>query len=265
MDFNLMKISVQSIKMSDDRTDRIIRNLKLRSQQQEVMSLKSRYRIHKALTAFFAGVFVILLGVGVWKSKVSSDAPFEIENDGTDSEEPNENAGNENTEIVQASEDIIIINPVGDIISGDRADIALLKNDFIKMSREELADYYDTAIFPEVPSDLKEWDEYRYGIYRRDGGTGETYYDNNVINYSNEDFSRSLNIEVSKGRLPVTDIADFYEISEKSKINGVEVGIGLSDAGYYFVEFIYNNTGFRIIGNGLSEEELITVITSLII
>lgn len=146
---------------------------------------------------------------------------------------------------------------------------ALHQNDFIKMSREELCEYYGANIFPQVPEDLKNWDsspEYEYGIYRRNNGSGEVYFDQNVINYSSDDFSRNINIETAKGRMPLYDVAalngdDFV----KSSIGGIDVGIGGTEDGCYYAKFMYKGVGFCIITQGLSQAELISVLESIII
>lgn len=164
----------------------------------------------------------------------------------------------------EAKEDIIVINEMDDL-SSDKQNICLLVDDFVVMNKEKLTAYYGIDVFPDYPADLKEWDvESGYGIYRREQGTGEVYWDGIVINYSNEDFSRSLNVEVEKGNLPFSCIADFSKIEELSVINGIEVGLGKNENGYYFAEMIYEGVGFRIIAQGLSEEEVVSVVKSLI-
>ena len=90
------------------------------------------------------------------------------------------------------------------------------------------------------------------------------YYDVNIINYSNHDFTTSLNIEVSKGKLPATDIAFFNNMEEVSYINGTEVFIALSDSGHYYINFIYKNVGFRIISEGIPQNSLTELLESLI-
>ena len=167
----------------------------------------------------------------------------------------------------EENENIIIVNEI-EGISADRMYICLLCEDFIPMTPSEMNDYYGTNVFPTVPEDLVSWNELEnenesYGIYRRDGGTGEVYHDGIVLNYSNEDFSRGINIEIAKGKLPFTCYGDFERYCEMSVIRGIEVGIGQSDAGHYVVEFMYKDVGFRMIIEGLSIEEIEAVIESL--
>lgn len=171
-------------------------------------------------------------------------------------------------EYISKEENIIIVNEI-DGISADRAYICLLWEDFVPMTPSEMNDYYGTNVFPSVPEDLKSWAELEnehenYGIYRRNGGMGEVYHDGIVLNYSNEDFSRSINVELAKGGYPISCYGDFERYCEMSVISGNEVGIGQSDAGYYVVEFMYKDVGFRMIIEGLSIEEIESVIESLV-
>lgn len=141
--------------------------------------------------------------------------------------------------------------------------ICLLGDDFVAMDKAELKEYYGINIFPTVPDDIKEW-EGQHGIYRRNGGTGEVYWDGKVFNYSNEDFSRTVNIEIKKDSLPLYHYVLLEEADEKSVINNVEVVIAHSDTGYYYTQFMYHNVGFQIIAGGLSQDEFVAVIESLI-
>ena len=51
---------------------------------------------------------------------------------------------------------------------------------------------------------------------------------------------------------------------ETSKINNVELKIGKTDEGYYYTEFIYNNVGFTICTKGLTQDEFVAIIMSII-
>lgn len=51
---------------------------------------------------------------------------------------------------------------------------------------------------------------------------------------------------------------------KKSVINNIEFVIGLTENGYYYSEFMYNGVGFLIDAEGVTEEEFIAIITSII-
>lgn len=162
-----------------------------------------------------------------------------------------------------AANNKIIINPI-DGVSADRMNIALMCDDFVAMSQDEINAYYGVDILPELPADLKPWENGGVGIFRRDNGTGEIYYDQNTYNFSNEDITRSVCMTVAKGRLPffcfVIDTEDFDE----SVINNHEIVIAQADDGSFHTEFMYQNAGFYISSYGITEEELVSVIASII-
>lgn len=164
-------------------------------------------------------------------------------------------------------ENKIVVNKI-DSISLERMYICLLCEDFVPMTKDEMNDYYGINVFPEVPVDLTEWESENntanYGIYRRDGGMGEVYHDAIVLNYSDEDISRSVNIELAKGKFPFCCYGSFDEHCEKSIISGVEANIGQTDSGYYLIEMMYKDVGFRIIAEGLTTEEIEMVVGSLV-
>lgn len=147
------------------------------------------------------------------------------------------------------------------MIPSSLEDIELNGEDFEKIEKEELVDYYGINIFPSVPSDLK-LSNNQYGIYKNNG---QIYYDGNVINYANEDFTKSVNIEVSKEQFIPSDISEvFGDQYQQSVIDGMDICLGQTDDQYYYAEFLYHEVGLRIVADGLSEEEFISVIESLI-
>ena len=205
------------------------------------------------------------LSFGLWKQPTTPNQPQYIQATLPQAEQPfAEPSEPTQTDAVIQNENKIVIHRI-ESVPESKQDICLLWDDFVAMSQEEVAEYYGINVFPTIPSDILEWEEQNFGIFKRNGGTGEVYHDVNILNYDNEDFTRSVNIEVSKGRLPFTCIVvPFDIIQEKSVINGTEVAIVLSDNGYYHVEFMYKNVGFRLIALGISEEELVSIISSII-
>lgn len=159
---------------------------------------------------------------------------------------------------------VIIVNDLAEVPDSQQMDICLLMEDFVAMDKAELNAYYGTNVFPEVPGDLAQWEDSVFGIYCRDGGTGEVYHSVNILNYSNEDFSRYVYIEVKKGELPFSCCIYMVDDMELSLIGGVEVAIGQWEVEGYFVEFLYRDVGFRISTEGITQEELVAVILSLI-
>lgn len=159
----------------------------------------------------------------------------------------------------------IVINEIDDT-SNSLMYIALMRDDFVSMTESQLRDYYGTEFVPEVPEDLAELRrESHLGIYRRDGGTGEVYHDEQRLEWVTEDYSRGICVTVRKDRLPYQFFALLTkEEMETSEIRGVEVSIGQTEYGTWLVEFLYNEVGFRICADGLTQDELVAVIESLL-
>ncbi len=199
-----------------------------------------------------------------WFGKTPSVMPNETTNAGSHLTTPTQT---DNTETQPGStptaNNKIVINTISGIPSNEmRMNLAV--EDFVEMSREEMTEYYGTDCFPDVPADLKVWEGERLGIFKRNGGTGEVYWDQVVLNYSNQDITRHINIEVAKGNIPFLDYSTFSVEDDTSVINNVELKIGLTDDGHYYTEFMYKNVGFIISADGLSQDEFVSVIASII-
>lgn len=208
---------------------------------------------------------VALTGFGVWRSGMLTALPEQTEADAlnpgvkeTSIESKGESPGN------LAANNKIIVHQI-DWSPSDEIKFDVQEDDFVVMSKAEINKYYRINIFPTVPDDLKEWEDEEFGVYKRNGGTGEIYFDFNILNYSNETFSKGINIEIQKGSLPTSDCVFLDEYDEKSIINNVEVAIGQdTNNEYYFAEFLLHNVGFRFIVEGLTQDEFVAVISSLI-
>ena len=226
----------------------------------EVKKAQQRKTIAKVVTPICCVCLIALAGFGF--SQFGEEPPITIDDavypgikdtfDESRGEEPNKN--------------IIVINELEEIPADQEMFFALFGKDFIEMTPEELNEYYGTNVFPTVPSDFT-LQERNYGIYKREGGTGELYWDGNRIQYSPERANRWIAVTVLKGRIPVDLMGVFNDPEGKSVINNVEVGIGrIVGEGYdiYYAEFMYKNVGFKIGADSVTEEEFISIISSLI-
>lgn len=142
--------------------------------------------------------------------------------------------------------------------------IALFRNDFISMSDEEMIAYYGSNIFPEIPAGMTVRNKH-LGIYKKENGTGEIYWDQNRQEYSNESETKRMIVDTKKATLPFYDFVEYNPETECSTINGHEVAIGQYSDGGYCVWFLYNDVGFYIYASGISENELISILSSLIV
>ena len=143
--------------------------------------------------------------------------------------------------------------------------IALFRDDFISMTKDELTAYYGCTVFPDVPDDISPREEQHWGLYRRNQGTGEIYYEQNRQAYENADKSRGLIVETRKGRHPFFDFVIYPDVEEYSTIRGIDVVIGQYSDGSYCVWFLHNNVGYYLNAVGLTQDELIGIIESLIV
>lgn len=243
--------------------DEMVSSLFERREQYITEQKRKRKVIIRTTTSMCCVCLVALLGFGIWQSdmltdKVAEDALYPGIKDNfavSKGEDPDNPAANNK----------IVVHQMNGL-SADSAkfNICLKLDDFVAMNKEELNEYYGINVFPIVPKDIKEWEEQNFGIYKRDGGSGEVYWDGTGINYSNEEFSRTVNIAIQKGSLPHCDVAFFDTIEEKSIINNLEVAIAKSDDGYLYAEFMCQNVGFRIVANGVTQDEFVAVVSSLI-
>lgn len=162
----------------------------------------------------------------------------------------------------------IVIQEMGTVSEPFRQmDIALLWEDFIPMTWLELEKYYGIDVRPDLPADLyapgDPVNASSMGIFRRDGGTGEVYFDSNTINFG-QGPGRSVTLEVWKDRGSCSCLGDFYTLPEKSVIAGVEMAIGQNEEGWFFVEFEHKGVGFRLITTDLSQLETVAILSSLV-
>lgn len=242
-----------------------------RIEEHEKMQRNRRKLIAKTVVPVL-GIGVIM-AAGIAMRQVGKTQGNEVNSDNLKLTAQAGEGNSDNTGVTASKEnaidnaDKIIINDI-DGVEADKMNINLSADDYVKMTVSELNDYYGMDIFPTVPSDLVSWDKADdfngYGIWRRDGGTGEVYWDQSVLNYSNTDFTRSVNVEVAKGQLPVMDFGVSETEAAKSVISNTDVYLGRSELGYFQARFICNDTGFVITTEGLSQDEVIEVIRSVI-
>ena len=173
--------------------------------------------------------------------------------------------GNPKTHTLQK----LVINEVPEIHM-TRSNLALLPDDFVSMSKQEIVDFYGFDFFPKsIPSDMTEAPETAFGLYKRNGGTGEVYHSANLAWYINADFSREIQVEIDKGQLPLTDIAFLGGEHEKSNINGVDMVIKrwVDSAGEvrFVAEMMFQGNGLRVSSRGFTQAEFIDTVSSLLV
>ncbi|MDD6236731.1 MAG: hypothetical protein PUB00_05060 [Clostridiales bacterium] len=185
------------------------------------------------------------------------------------SESPStDESGKSNT--MQASDIDITTNQQNKIVFNQivsvnsvKSNIALLCDDFIEMSIDEVNQYYGVNVVPDVPDDMAEKPNQTYGIFKRNGGTGEVYYEQNGIQFSNKDFSKQVTVAVAKNRLPFFDVV-YESVEEVSTINNIEILFGETEYGELYADFLYRNVGFSIFAAGISRNEFVNIVASIL-
>ena len=236
-----------------------ITNRLLERRDRYVSERKKKRKKTAGIAASFC-CFAILIGFGAWQSGIFN--PNMPDKELEDALYPGIKDYFDDSKGESADNNKIVINRVEKFVV-NKMGIALLRDDFVEMSREEVIGYYGVNFVPEVPSDMK-IEETASGIYRRGDGTGEVYWDTNNLNYANEDSTRNIILVENKGGNVFVDYDCFKGTEEKSVINNLELFIGLSEDGWYYTEFMYNNVGFLISAKGVTEDEFVSVIKSII-
>lgn len=162
-----------------------------------------------------------------------------------------------------AANNKIVIHSIDGTSSGIM-NIALMRDDFVEMTREEMIAYYGVDYYPEVPADIPLLENHISGIFKRNGGTGEIYWDEDRLSYANDDFTRRIGLSVNKGNRVFQQFLYFQGTEEKSIVNNMEVLIGLSEDGYYYAEFMLGDVGFLVSAYGVTEAEFVAVIASVL-
>ena len=235
---------------------------------------RKRKNVMSITTSFCCVCLVALLGFGMLQDGmfgtitpiIGGEQTLSGDNGNSNPSEStgwNDNKQNQGGQVSIPNNNTIVINFIEGISDG-KMNIALMRADRIEMSIEELCGYYGVNYIPDVPADIKMWPDQCGDIFRRNGGTGEVYWDGYVLNFSNEDFTRSVHVGVDKGSYVLQDYLYFKGTEKKSVINNIEVVIGLTENGCYYSEFIYNGVGFFIDAEGVTEDEFVAIITSII-
>ena len=233
--------------------------------EHETEQRNRRKTVSRILTPLCCFCLVALLGFGLWQGGVFNTTPSDQTLEDALYPGIKDNFDESKGESLNnpAANNKIVINAINGI-SADKMNINLALGDRIEMSIEELCEYYGVNYVPDVPEDIKIWPDQIGDIYKRNGGTGEVYWDANLLNFSNEDFTRTVHVEVDKGSYVLQDYLYFKGTEEKSVINNIEVLIGLTESGYYYSEFMYNGVGFLIDAEGVTEDEFVAIIASII-
>ena len=205
----------------------------------EGTSRRKSFKFRYALVASFALVTVVVGSMGFYNKKLSNSEDDISENNGIRIE--------------------LNINKIKDMAS---LDIDLRK---IDAKREEIENISNKFIFMrniEIPKDLSLKNSYM--LYTRSDFEVKVYdlLHDYVFNYSDEKEERKITIVFSEVEEPLRDYY-FGEGKKKSKIGDVEVKISQYKE-LYMATFTYNEVNFDIETKGITENELVELLVSII-
>lgn len=135
---------------------------------------------------------------------------------------------------------------------------------FIPMEKTELLEFYEYSFdLTEVLPELKEAPG-EYGVYKWPAGG---YYTLNSFQYFTEDEQQTLSITMEQGKLPITGLVEAYDYElESSVVNGIEVMLAKyckDDKEMMFAQFEYQDIGFFVTSEGISEDSFLDVVKYL--
>ena len=115
-----------------------------------------------------------------------------------------------------------------------------------------------------LPDDLDLDKNNSYIVYTRDNNSDEYNILNNyVLVYSNSNEDRNIAVSYSQEHKPIRDYLFDENGSKISVINGIELKIYKYES-TYFTEFKYNNYNFDIETTNITEQELSTLLASIL-
>ncbi len=159
----------------------------------------------------------------------------------------------------------ITVHQVEELPAGFTELFCLFTDDFVKIETEDLSSYYGTNVFPSVPSDMSIVENKEFPGYYV-GDNGEVYWDHNSIEYSSEDRSSHIFVGLITKPYPTSFPhwkSPFWEKGDESFINEIEVMICQADDSFSG-QFVYRDVGYYITSQGLTLDEFVSVVSSLI-
>jgi len=222
---------------------------------------RKRSNIIKTTVSFCCVCAIAIAGVGILKGNNTpavsvDDAEYPGIKDTFDDKNNGEKPNN----------DFIIFSEIDEKVPSEMG-IALFLDDEVRMSKAELNEYFGVDVFPTCPDGFTEKTDW-LGIYRRDKGTGEVYSDFNQVRYFNADNSKGIAVSFgTNSAFYLTEyyLGDKYNDIQKSVINNIEIPIvEVKAENYFYAEFTYKGVMFNICSENITQDEFISIITSIV-
>lgn len=241
--------------------DETINNVFDRMGEYEKNQKRKRSTIIKSAVSFCCVCAIALVGVGVLRDNSTpadyiDDAMYPGIKDNFDDANKGE----------APDKNFIVFNEISEKVTSEMG-IALFMEDAVLMTKDELNEYFGVDVFPDCPDGLTEKTS-RLAIYKRNKGTGEVYSDFNQIRYLNADNSKGFVVSVGTNSvfyLTEYYLGDRYNSIEKSVINNIEISFAeLKAEKYYYAEFIYKGVMFNVYSENITQDEFVSVISSIV-
>lgn len=155
---------------------------------------------------------------------------------------------------------------------GVTAMFALLGEDFVPMTREELLDYYGVSLpaeaFPSsYPAINLGEDGFDGGVYRSE--SRGAYFDANTFAFGSEDGALGVYVTLDKAfHMPAASWELPGDGLEFTEIDGWELALFRypDEEGnqYFYTEFLQNGVGYRVQGKNMCEQEFAVVLEALL-
>lgn len=149
---------------------------------------------------------------------------------------------------------------------------ALMTEDFVPMTREELLDYYGVSLpveelLPQLSAVGPEEGGFGRGIYRRE--SGDIYFDGNTFSFISTDGVQAVNIALDKVfHMPAGPWELMGDELRFTVVNGWELAlfhyVDRDGNGYWYTEFRQNGVGFRVTGKNTGELEYTALLEALL-
>lgn len=149
---------------------------------------------------------------------------------------------------------------------------ALMTEDFVPMTREELLDYYGVSLpveelLPQLSAVGAEEGGFGRGIYRRE--SGDIYFDGNTFSFISTDGVQAVNIALDKVfHMPAGPWELMGDELRFTVVNGWELAlfhyVDRDGNGYWYTEFRQNGVGFRVTGKNTGELEYTALLEALL-
>lgn len=257
--------------------DETINNVFDRIGQYEKRKRERRKTVTRTIMSFACVCLIMLLGVGVWRNgKVPVDST-QSSHSTTVADDKNGLQIGTNTGEVIFGEGEIFFNTITENFTfeyPDKNGIAVFMDDEIPMTKEEINEYFGVNVFPTCPDGFELTPQW-LGIYKRNKGTGDVYFDTNKLQYTNVDNSKTIAVNFGTNCVRYLNeefwsdmYDDFfgvkYEDVKKSYIDGVEMLIVENARNQYYAEFTYKGVMFSVFSENATRNEFLLIISSIV-